>query len=198
MAPSPAPACTVSGLLSPGTCAYQSTVKDRGVWPNGTAKAATGPTGPPSPPWTSGDAGMIISRGAMAAISLAQWRDCVTCKDETGVGDFNSRWIRGCYGGGDVRIGECLWRYGIAPTRPDQKNDNETRREHLRMSNPDVVRFLEDLRNSSVTGARRGGCDAECAARFGAPLAMRVSDPSLFTELEMAYDHVKAMVGLLR
>ena len=33
---------------------------------------------------------------------------------------------------------------------------------------------------------------------FGAPLAMRVSDPSLFTELEMAYDHVKAMVGLLR
>lgn len=90
-----------------------------------------------------------------------------------------------------MRIGECFWRYGIAPTRPFQKNDTESRRDLLRMSKPDVGDLLRDLRNNGDPGVRRQGCDEACAERFEAPLAIRVSDPDIFTELAMAYDHVK-------
>lgn len=72
LAPTPSPSCTVASIFAKENCAYGSAVEDKAVLQDGTVKPNTSP---PSPCWSSGDAGMLISRGAMAAISVEQWRD---------------------------------------------------------------------------------------------------------------------------
>jgi hypothetical protein len=67
----------------------------------------------PGQVWSGGDWGNIISRGLMQAITKEQWQECVDC-DEDLMGSHV------CYGGGDVRVGECIFAHGYAPTLPDR------------------------------------------------------------------------------
>lgn len=63
--------------------------------------------------WSFGNSGQVFSRGWMNSISEADFSACEHCNTTR----FD------CYGGGDVRIGECSWSFaangrGIAPTLP--------------------------------------------------------------------------------
>jgi hypothetical protein len=61
--------------------------------------------------WGGGDWGFLLSRGLMQSITQEQWQACIDCNETIG---------HVCYGGGDVRIGECIWANGFAPTLPDR------------------------------------------------------------------------------
>ena len=63
--------------------------------------------------WGFGQAGFVVSRGLLDSISEEDFSACEHCDTDR----FE------CNGGGDVRIGECIWAFaangrGIAPTRP--------------------------------------------------------------------------------
>lgn len=63
--------------------------------------------------WGFGQAGIVTSRGLINSISTEDFSACENCNTSR----FN------CYGGGDVRLGECFWSFGsngrgLAPTIP--------------------------------------------------------------------------------
>lgn len=65
----------------------------------------------PGQEWAGGDWGFLLSRGLMQHITKEQWQKCIDCDEKIG---------HVCYGGGDVRIGECIFSNGFAPTLPDR------------------------------------------------------------------------------
>ena len=86
---------------------------------------------PPGNIWGFGQSGMLVSRGLLRSISEADMFGCEYCN----VTDFchmsNERLGvcngGGCYGGGDVRLGECFWRFAEnsnASVSPDLSHAN--------------------------------------------------------------------------
>ena len=143
LSPAPAPLCTQRTIVNETTCAARKA--PHGDGPNPRA---------PDQVWNGGNWGFLVSRGAMARITPAQWLDCVECKN-----DFH-----GCYGGGDCRLGECLWRYGIAPTLPDRDYTDEKAEQRLGGANADE--FIVYLQ------AHKSSCDEACQQRLKRPLSI--------------------------
>lgn len=165
--PSPDPFCTPSTILNASTCAWA------------TAEHKDGRANPKAPGqvWNGGNWGFIVSRGAMARITPEQWRDCVECKN-----DFH-----GCYGGGDCRLGECMWRHGVAPTLPD-RDYSIPGIDGYRLGEVDADSFIAYLRDHKT------GCDDVCKRTLRNPLALNVRTTKQMAQLEVAlYEVKKAM-----
>ena len=87
----------------------------------------------------SGQFGTISSRGLIDSVTEEEWQHCEFCNgtmpggapvDESLPISNRAQYLFNCYGGGDVRIGECFWAFGgngagIAPTVPySRRKDN--------------------------------------------------------------------------
>lgn len=162
--PAPSPLCTPATIISPDNCAWSAAPdKDGGANPR-----------PPGQVWNGGNWGLIISRGLMARVTPDQWLDCVTCAP-----DFH-----GCYGGGDCRVGECLWRHGVAPTLPDH-DYGAAGGQRMGTGSLVVDSYTSFLENVSAAG---GGCDGACRLEVERPLTANIEggEPQM-RRLERAY-----------
>jgi hypothetical protein len=146
--------CTVATILDPATCASRH-APDPPTVPHPRA---------PSQIWNGGNWGLILSRGLMARISAEQWQDCVKCRN----GFY-------CFGGGDVRIGECIWWHGFAPTLPDQ-DDNGIENERLGAPS--------SMLDTWAMWRKEGTCSHECAQALRKPLAINLDFLHQFEELQ--------------
>ena len=95
---------------------------------------------PPGNVWGFGQSGMLVSRGLLWSISQADMMGCEFCNVTDFCHGSNERLGvcngGGCYGGGDVRLGECFWRFagnraGIGPTVPYSHKDVKVFGHHL-------------------------------------------------------------------
>lgn len=77
--------------------------------------------------WGFGQFGFVVSRGTLRSLSEGDMRGCEYCNATDFCHGNNERdgvcSGGGCYGGGDVRLGECFWRFagnrrGVGPTAP--------------------------------------------------------------------------------
>ena len=115
--------CVVS---PPATPCYRSVVEDPSVCRSEKTKRVQGRAfeEPGGTIWGFGQVGFITSRGLVDSISTADITSCEFC-NSTDFCHQNVKECHGsqCYGGGDVRLGNCFWyfagnRKGIAPTVP--------------------------------------------------------------------------------
>lgn len=178
--------CVRSPRLKPGQACTRAAFRATGVC-GADAEAA-----PYGADWFNGDRGAIVSRGAMATVSVDDWRTCERC--------FETEKFR-CYGGGDVRIGECLWtfganRQGLAPTRPFTGHWGGDG-----AGEPDAfvfgTKYLEtvvDLAESVARASSADGCDWECRwtllRAVSAPIsAQSKREPKLLRDLVRRFTH---------
>jgi hypothetical protein len=112
----PATPCTRAVLEHPSVCGANKT-----RFTEGHIEQAPGSI------WGFGQVGFVVSRGTLRSISEEDIRGCEYCNATDFCHQNNERdgvcTGGGCYGGGDVRIGECLWRFagnrvGLGPTVP--------------------------------------------------------------------------------
>ena len=153
-APHGNPACTWATILNASTCASR----------HADDPATAAHPRAPAQIWNGGNWGLVLSRGLMGRITPEQWLDCVKC-----INGFH------CYGGGDVRIGECVWWHGFAPTLPDQ---DDSGKENERLGAPLA------LLDAYARWADEGKCDAECVAAMQQPLAINVNEMHQFKLLD--------------
>ena len=169
--PAPNPVCSHKTFLAdPVTCAF-AVAHDKDL-------NATKHPRAPGQVWNGGNWGLIVSRGLMASISVEEWLDCALCRN----GAI-------CYGGGDCRIGECIWRYGTGPTLPD-RNYSDSGIRHYRLGELNSEDYVSTLK----AHAARNTCDDTCKFDVTHPLALNIHSTSQFIELEMAYKKLKPMV----
>ena len=119
----PAVPCLRSVMEDASVC--RSAQVQRGM-PNGLVERPGGTV------FASGAFGSLSSRGLIDSVSLEDWQHCEFCNgtgpggervDESLPLSARPQYLFTCYGGGDVRIGECFWafganRQGVAPTVP--------------------------------------------------------------------------------
>lgn len=150
--------CTVATILNQSTCASRHAPDPVTVLhPRAPAQI-----------WNGGNWGLMLSRGVMARISPEGWHDCVKCRNGFG-----------CYGGGDVRIGECLWFHGFAPTLPDQ---DDTGIENERLGAPSsLLGAWADCVKTDCSS--QGNCSQSCADSLRQPLAINLNFLSEFEGL---------------
>ena len=112
----PAAPCTRAVLEHPSVCGANRTQYREGHF-----EVAGGSI------WGFGQVGFLVSRGLLRSLSEQDMRGCEYCNatdfchmsnEQAGVCSGG-----GCYGGGDVRLGECFWRFanhraGVGPTVP--------------------------------------------------------------------------------
>ena len=146
--------CTPADVFGPGTCASGHLQEGpHGVFPGG-------------------NYGLILSRGLLDRISTAQWAECVRC-----TGGFE------CRGGGDTRIGDCLWRLGFAPTLPPRNLSSDSDSERLGVDlGSTLVRFDQ--------AARAGDCGA---ADMNRPLSVNVGSAEAMRELEAVWARLRVV-----
>ena len=170
--PAPNPLCSHATFLAdPATCAFA-------VAPDTDLSATKHPRAP-GQVWNGGNWGLIVSRGLMASISVDEWLDCALCRNGAS-----------CYGGGDCRVGECIWRYGTAPTLPD-RNYTEPGIRHYRLGELNSEQYVSTLK----AYAAKNECGDDCKFDVTHPLALNILSAPQFMELETAY---KALEPLAR
>jgi hypothetical protein len=170
--PAANPLCSHQTFLAdPATCAY-AVAPDKDLSNTKRPRA-------PGQVWNGGNWGLIVSRGLMASISVDEWLDCALCRN----GAI-------CYGGGDCRIGECIWRYGVGPTLPD-RNYSEPGIRHYRLGELNSEEYISTLKSH----AEQKTCNDSCKFDVTHPLALNIRSTSQFAELEAAY---KALEPLTR
>ena len=169
--PAPNPLCSHKTFLAdPTTCAFA-------VAPDKDLSAVRHPR-PAGQVWNGGNWGLIVSRGLMASISVEEWLDCALCRNGAA-----------CYGGGDCRIGECIWRYGTGPTLPD-RNYSEPGIRQYRLGELNSDAYVSTLKGYAAKNA----CDGECKFDMTHPLALNIHSASQFLELETAYKTLEPLV----
>lgn len=122
-------ACTLAteaSEIGPGGCIYtppvapctRAVMEDHNVCGSERQRAKEGKKAEPAVEevWAFGQFGQIWSRGLIKSISPVDYSACENCDTDR----FQ------CYGGGDVRLGECSWSFGgngrgVAPTLPCSK-----------------------------------------------------------------------------
>ena len=112
----PAAPCTRAVLEHPSVCGANKTRLVEGHFEQA-----------PGSIWGFGQVGFLLSRGALRSVSEPDMLGCEYCnatdfchQNNAALGACTGG---GCYGGGDVRIGECMWRFasrrgGLGPTVP--------------------------------------------------------------------------------
>ena len=169
--PAPNPVCSHKTFLGDhATCAF-AVAQDKDL-------NATKHPRAPGQVWNGGNWGLIVSRGLMASISVDEWLDCALCRNGAA-----------CYGGGDCRIGECIWRYGTGPTLPD-RNYSAPGIRHYRLGELKSEDYVSTLK----AYAAENKCDETCKFDFTHPLALNIHSTSQFLELEMAYRALEPLV----
>ena len=145
----PAAPCTRAVLEDPSVCHSENPTQRQGHFDI-----------PPGTVWGFGQSGMLVSRGLLRSISEEDMLGCEYCN----VTDFCHTYNEGqgvcngggCYGGGDVRLGECFWRFagnraGIGPTVPYSHKDVKVFGHHL----GDILAHAEQV-------IRGEACDEKC------------------------------------
>lgn len=126
--------------------------------------------------WGGGDWGMIMSRGLMGNITAQHWDDCVNCRN-----GFR------CYGGGDVRVGECIFYHGFMPTLPSRNYSAPESGLRLGASTSEWSQRYE-------SALEKGSCDN--ATDWRLPLSFHFSDAEDVGSMERLYRKVKELCGL--
>jgi hypothetical protein len=161
--PAPNPICSHATFLAdPATCAF-AVAPDKDLSTNKRPRA-------PGQVWNGGNWGLIISRGLMASISVEEWLDCALCRNGAV-----------CYGGGDCRVGECIWRYGTGPTLPDRNYSAPGIRQY-RLGELNSEVYISTLK----AHAEKKACDESCRFDVTHPLALNIRSASQLVELETA------------
>ena len=127
--------------------------------------------------WGGGDWGMIMSRGLMGNISAQEWDDCVNCRN-----NFN------CYGGGDVRVGECVSFYGFAPTLPNRNYTIETENQLRLGASP------QDWLQRYTAALEQASCDP--SIDWTLPLSFHLSDANIVAQVERTYRKLQGICNL--
>lgn len=165
--PAPNPTCTPKTILDAKNCA----------WKDAPDKDGRANPRPPGQVWNGGNWGLMVSRGTMARITPEQWLDCVECRNE----------FHGCYGGGDCRLGECIWRHGVAPTLPD-RDYNVSGIEGYRLGELPADAFISFLQSHKTE------CNDTCRKRVQHPLSLNVRNKKEMAQLEVALFDLKKLL----
>jgi hypothetical protein len=170
--PAPNPICSHATFLSDhGTCAFAG-APDKNL-------SATKHPRAPGQVWNGGNWGLIVSRGLMASISVDEWLDCALCRNGAA-----------CYGGGDCRIGECIWRYGVGPTLPD-RNYSASGISQYRLGELNSEQYIATLK----AYAEKKTCDDSCKFDVTHPLALNIRSTSQFMEFEAAHKALEPLAS---
>lgn len=157
----PVAPCTRAVMEAPNVCGSEKVRPKEGNHAEAAVKVV----------WAFGQFGQIWSRGLIDSISEADFSACEHCDTDR----FQ------CYGGGDVRLGECSWSFGangrgIAPTIP--------------CSNRSSTVFgvpMSTVSSQAVHVVNGGHCDSHC--RF-------ILDKTISTELR--HDTEKVHVATVK